>query len=105
MPLNTYTGWALRSAANGLNDGCEGSGQRIPLPTTKAARMASGDPRLSIEGRYPTFLDYYFKVTQAVNDFVAERFLLREDAQTMSNRMLNDGFATGAIHVSEEDEE
>ena len=105
VPLNTYTGWALRSAANGLNDGCEGSGQRIPLPTTKAARMASGDPRLSIEERYPTFLDYYFKVTQAVNDFVAERFLLREDAQPMANRMLNDGFATGAIHVSGEDEE
>ena len=47
VPLNTYTGWALRPRALGENDGCEGSGQRIPFPATKAAREASGDPRLS----------------------------------------------------------
>ncbi len=105
VPLNTYTGWALRSAANGLNDGCEGSGQRIPFPTTKAAREASGDPRLSIEERYPNFTDYYYKVTQAVNDFVAERFLLPEDASAMTNRMLNAGWATGAIKLAPEDAE
>jgi hypothetical protein len=103
VPLNTYTGWALRSAANGLNDGCEGSGQRIPFPTTKAAREASGDPRLSIEERYPNTTDYYYKVTQAVNDFVAERFLLPEDASAMTNRMLNAGWATGAIKLAPED--
>jgi hypothetical protein len=32
VPLNTYTGWALRAAGLGENDGCEGSGQRIPFP-------------------------------------------------------------------------
>ena len=41
VPLNTYTGWALRAAGLGENDGCEGSGQRIPFPATKAAREAS----------------------------------------------------------------
>jgi hypothetical protein len=105
VPLNTYTGWALRSAAFGLNDGCEGSGQRIPFPATKAARIAAGDPRLSVEERYPTFLDYYFKVTQAINDFVAERFMLVEDAPAMANRMLNAGFATGAIKMEPDDAE
>lgn len=105
VPLNTYTGWALRRAGLGENDGCEAAGQRIPFPTTKAAREASGDPRLSIAERYPTFLDYYYQVTQAVNDFVAERFLLREDAPAMTNRMLNAGFATGAIKVAPEDSE
>jgi hypothetical protein len=96
VPLNTYTGWALRAEPN-KDDGCEAAGQRIPFPATKAAREASGDPRLSVEERYPSFFDYYYKVTQAVNDFVAEGFLLPEDAPAIANRMLNAGFATGAI--------
>ena len=103
VPLNTYTGWALRSAQFGLNDGCEAAGQRIPFPTTKAAREASGDPRISIAERYPTFLDYYFKVSQSINDFVAERFMLPEDAPAAMNRMLNAGFATGAIKMAPDD--
>jgi hypothetical protein len=100
VPLNTYTGWALRAEPN-KNDGCEGSGQRIPFAATKAAREAAGDPRLSVEERYPSFFDYYYKVAQAVNDFVAEGFLLPEDAPAMANRMLNAGFATGAIKREE----
>jgi len=99
VPLNTYTGWALRADPN-KNDGCEGSGQRIPFPATKAAREASGDPRLSVEERYPNFTDYYYRVTQAVNDFVGEGFLLPEDASAMTNRMLNAGWATGAIKLA-----
>ena len=105
VPLNTYTGWALRAAGVGENDGCEGSGQRIPFPATKAARQSSGDPRLSIEERYSNFTDYYYRVTGAVNDFVTEGFMLGEDAPAMTNRMLNAGFATGAIKLLEEDEE
>ncbi|MEO8752510.1 MAG: alpha/beta hydrolase domain-containing protein [Casimicrobiaceae bacterium] len=103
VPLNTYTGWALRAAGQGENDGCESAGQRIPFPTTKAARTASGDPRLSIEERYPTFLDYYYKVVGSINDFVDQRFMLPEDAPAMANRMLNAGFATGAIKMAPDD--
>ena len=51
VPLATYTGWALRSGPQ-AGDGCEGTGQMIPFAKTKAERMASGDPRLSIEERY-----------------------------------------------------
>ena len=36
---------------------------------------------------------------------VAERFLLTEDAGTAMNRMLNAGFATGAIKMAPDDEE
>ena len=60
---------------------------------------------MSIEERYPNFLDYYYKVTKAINDIVAERFMLPEDAGVALNRMLNAGFATGAIKMTEEDEE
>ena len=103
VPIRTYSGWSLRSGA-WANDGCEGSGQSIAFPTTKAARLASGDPRLSIEERYPSFFDYYYKVSQAINDMVAERFMLAEDAPAAMNRMLNAGFATGAIKLLEDDE-
>ena len=103
VPLNTYTGWALRADPN-RNDGCEAAGQRIPFATTKAAREAAGDPRLSVEERYPNFFDYYYRVTQAVNDFVAEGFMLPEDAPATANRMLNAGFATGAIKMLEDEE-
>jgi len=102
VPIRTYSGWSLRSGV-WANDGCEGSGQSVAFPATKANRVASGDPRLSVEERYPTFLDYYFKVAKAINDMVAERFMLPEDAGAAMNRMLNAGFATGASKMEPED--
>ena len=60
----------------------------IPFAKTKAERLASGDPRLSIEERYPSFTAYYYQVAAAVNDFVAERLMLPEDANATFNRML-----------------
>jgi len=103
VPIRTYSGWSLRSGA-WANDGCEGSGQSVAFPTTKAAREATGDPRLSIEERYSNFFDYYYKVSKAVGDLVAERFMLSEDAGVAMNRMLNAGFATGSIKLLEEAE-
>jgi hypothetical protein len=99
VPIRTYSGWSLRSGA-WANDGCEGSGQSVAFPTTKAARLASGDPRLSIEERYPNFSSYYYLVSKAINDFVDERFMLPEDAPAAMNRMLNAGIATGAIKAT-----
>jgi hypothetical protein len=98
VPLATYTGWALRSGV-WANDGCEGSGQMIPFAKTKADRMASGDPRPSIEERYPNFSAYYFKVLNAVDKFVADRWMLPEDAPAALHRMLVAGYNTGAIKM------
>jgi hypothetical protein len=47
-PTGTTTGWALRGAEFGLNDGCESAGQYIPFATTEAERLAAGDPRPSL---------------------------------------------------------
>src|SRR5205085_5681239 len=69
VPLATYTGWALRAGAH-ANDGCEGSGQMIAFPKTKVDRLASGDPRLSIEERYPSFSAYYSAVSKAIEDLM-----------------------------------
>ena len=54
VPLATYTGWGLRSGV-WANDGCEASGQYIPFKSTKAERDAAGDPRPSVQERYPSF--------------------------------------------------
>ena len=96
VPLATYTGCSLRAGPQ-AGDGCEGTGQMIPFAKTKAERQASGDPRPSIEERYPSFAMYEAKVRAAVEDMVSKRLMLREDAQTAVDRLLRAGQATGAM--------
>jgi len=96
VPLATYTGWSLRGGAQ-AGDGCEGAGQMIAFPKTKADRLASGDPRLSVEERYPSFSMYAVKVKNAVEDMVAKRLMLQEDAQPAVDRLLKAGQATGVM--------
>ncbi|HZO01624.1 MAG TPA: alpha/beta hydrolase domain-containing protein [Burkholderiales bacterium] len=92
VPLATYTGWALRSGV-WANDGCEAAGQYIPFAATEAQRGA--DPRPSVAARYATFNDYYAKVVKAIDDMVAERTMLCEDAQSELNRLVTHGLARG----------
>jgi hypothetical protein len=94
VPLATYTGWALRAGA-WANDGCEASGQYIPFPRTRADRMASGDPRLSVEERYPSYGEYRSEVMRAIDRLVKERLMLCEDAPAALNRLLAAGLAAG----------
>ncbi|HEY4326427.1 MAG TPA: alpha/beta hydrolase domain-containing protein [Mucilaginibacter sp.] len=81
VPVATYTGWALRRKDYGENDGGESAGQKIPFASTKAERMAAGDLRLSLEERYKTHEGYVKAVTNAVNVMVANRLLLKDDAE------------------------
>jgi hypothetical protein len=85
-PLATYTGWALRGGAH-ANDGCEGTGQMIGFPRTKAERIASGDPRLSIEERYASADAYASAAKRAIDDLVARRLMLQEDVQPNVDRL------------------
>ena len=94
VPLATYTGWALRSGV-WANDGCEAAGQYIPFARTAADRAANGDPRPSVAERYPTFHAFYTKAVKAIDELVAERFLLCEDAQSELNRMVTHGLLRG----------
>jgi hypothetical protein len=96
VPLATYTGWALRAGA-AAGDGCEAAGQSIPFAKTKAERVANGDPRLSIEERYPSLAAYSEAVTNAIEALVAKRLMLREDAQANVDRLLRLAQATGAL--------
>jgi hypothetical protein len=79
-PIGTYTGWNLRRAGYGEGDQCAGSGSFIPFAATRAERMASHDPRLSLEERYPTHQDYVNAVKRAADDMVRQRLLLPADA-------------------------
>ena len=88
VPLATYTGWALRAAPQN-NDGCEASGQYIPFPKTRADRLASGDPRVSIEERYANVETYASLLRNAINNLSRQGFLLPVDAETALNTNLN----------------
>jgi hypothetical protein len=96
VPLATYTGWALRSGPQ-ANDGCEAAGQYIAFAKTKADRVASGDPRPSIEERYPSFSAYSSAVQKAIDEMIAKRLMLPEDRASKLNRLVQAGIATGAI--------
>jgi hypothetical protein len=96
VPLATYTGWALR-AGTAAGDGCEAAGQYIPFARTKAERVASGDPRLSIEERYSSLAAYSEAVTHAIEVLVAKRLMLREDLQTNVDRLVRAARATGVL--------
>ena len=79
VPLATYTGWALRAAPAGGDDGCDAAGQQIAFAKTKAERLALGDSRPSLEERYPSHAEYVNAVAAAAQGLVRDRLLLEED--------------------------
>lgn len=81
VPIATYSGWNLYRAPFPDGEVCDRDGSYFPFAKTRAARQASGDPRLSIEERYSGRTDYASRVRQASAALVRERLLLEEDAQ------------------------
>jgi hypothetical protein len=82
-PIGTYTGWNLGRKDRFENGMCNLQGSFIPFAATKAERIAAGDPRLSIEERYPTKETYLSAFKKAATDLVAKRFLLPDDADPL----------------------
>lgn len=56
-------------------------GASFPFAATRAARLASGDPRLSLEERYPSPAAYVAAVRLAAEALCRERLLLVEDVE------------------------
>lgn len=80
VPLATLTGWQFRSERIGLPHTLLAmAGAYIPFPLTRAERERTGDPRLSIEERYPSRDDYLAKVRQAAIRLAQERYLIEAD--------------------------
>jgi len=82
VPLASFTGWYMRSPlfSNTLRINV---GRIWPFPGTAEERKKTGDPRRSIEERYPTKADYIFKVTKSLLELNRKRFLLDEDVPNL----------------------
>jgi Alpha/beta hydrolase domain len=85
-PLGTYMGWNITNG--GFHDGqeCSYGGGMIPFAITKAQRLASGDPRPSLEERYVNHAGYVAAVQAAGANAVSKGFLLQPDADALTAR-------------------
>ena len=79
-PLGTYVGWNVFAGGYQKGRFCNNTGGYIPFAATKAERMAKGDPRPSLEERYPSHAAYVAKVKAQADALVAQRYMLAEDA-------------------------
>jgi hypothetical protein len=94
-PIGTYTGWNLYRKDLYENGLCNLQGSFIPFAATRAERLATGDPRLSLEERYPDKQAYVAAIEAAARDLVAARLLLPDDAETLIARARAEGVRKG----------
>ena len=95
VPIGTYTAW--NSFRAGLFDEsyCNFNGTFVPFAATKAERLAVGDPRLSIEERYPTKAAYVNAIRVAADNLMRARYLLQDDAFRLITEAENGGVRKG----------
>ncbi|MBS0444400.1 MAG: hypothetical protein JSR59_00480 [Proteobacteria bacterium] len=86
-PLGTYLGWNVTAGPTDkgydpnnprpfhAGQVCNYVGGMVPFAITKADRMSSGDPRLSLEERYGTHDGYVQAVTNAANNAACGGYL------------------------------
>ena len=87
VPLGTYTGWNLRDPSIGAPEQrVSFEASYIPFAKTKAERREAGDPRKSIAERYGSREDYLDRFGHALDDLIAQRWILPEDRATLMQR-------------------
>jgi hypothetical protein len=82
-PLGTYTGWNTNAGGFYKGQIRTNTGSVIPYAKTKTERLASADPRLSLEERYRTHEKYVVQVRIAAERLVRGRYLLQDDADRL----------------------
>jgi Alpha/beta hydrolase domain len=82
-PIGTNVPWNYRADGFGEGDLCDLSGSFFAFATTKAERIASGDPRMSLQERYGDHRGYVDAVIAAAENLVADRLLLPSDADSI----------------------
>ncbi|MEZ0308899.1 MAG: alpha/beta hydrolase domain-containing protein, partial [Ramlibacter sp.] len=85
-PLGTYLGWNITAGgARPFHQGqiCNYVGGMIPFAKTRAERIASRDPRPSLEERYGSTEGYVAAVKRAAEKAQGAGFLLAEDAERL----------------------
>jgi len=90
VPLGTYTGWNLRARTFGAETMLSPlDGMFLPFAKTKPERKKTGDPRPSLEERYPSRGDYLSRLNAAALKLHREGFLLDEDVVRILERGAN----------------
>ena len=82
-PLGTYLGWNVTAGgARPFHQGqiCNYVGGMLPFARTRAERLATNDPRPSLEERYGHHAGYVAAVAKVAANAVARGFLLQADA-------------------------
>jgi hypothetical protein len=93
VPLGTYTGWNVEGKGFERGEVCGFNGGFIPFARTKAVRLASGDPRLSLEERYGDHAGFVARLRAVVAHDLAAGWLLADDAALI----LRDGEASAVL--------
>lgn len=87
VPLGTYQGFNPRAERIGNPDYLTRfDGSFWMFPPTREERLATGDPRPSIEERYPSHGAYIERARMAADALVERRFLLPEDRDSYAKR-------------------
>jgi hypothetical protein len=72
-------------------------GSYFPFAPTKEARLATGDPRPSLEERYPTGDDYVNAIAGAAEELRKMRLLLPEDVERIVNAAATRGGTSAKV--------
>lgn len=80
VPLGTYLGWNVQARGWGKGGGCGFFGGYIPFATTRAERIAAGDPRPSLQERYGDHDGFVAKIRSVVEQQRAAGWLRADDA-------------------------
>jgi hypothetical protein len=99
-PLGTYLGWNIQASGFFKGQICGFQGGYVPFAATRADRMASGDPRLSLEERYGTQEGYVCAVRRAAETLVRDRYLLRADADRLVTEAEAGGILAGEANAA-----
>jgi len=87
VPLGTFTGWRLRTPAQGAVWALVGlAGVWLPFALTAAEAVARGDGRLAVAERYAGREDYVSRCGAIARSLVDERLLLARDIERVEER-------------------
>ena len=89
VPIATYAGRTTRKEGYAKGDLCPGLyGAAFPFAKTMAERIATDDPRPSIQERYASEADYRAKLKAVADQLVKQRLMLPVDAESYNEFVL-----------------
>jgi hypothetical protein len=90
-PIGSYMAWNVGRPGRFEDGFCIFQGAFIPFARTKAEREQTGDPRPSMEERYPTREAYVAAVKRGAEVLVQQRTLLPADAAQLVKQAEDEG--------------